>query len=92
MTADDEAVVELEQEVLPDGARRQEPPPVDRGRDRRSAWMRRLSLDALAYEQLEPARRAMEAVALGHYSTGRLQSAARRCSRTTKVSSRWRTR
>ena len=66
---DDEPALEPEQEVLPDRLDRLEPTSrAEALRDARHLGlrMRRLDLDDLSHERLEPTRRAMERIALGH--------------------------
>ena len=68
VAADDDPALEAKQQVLPDGFDRLEHAAVDPRRDagRLGAGMRRLHLEPLADERLEPHRSAVERVALGH--------------------------
>ena len=64
----DHPALEPEQEVLAHRVDRLEDPAVDAGRDAGglAARMRRLDLEPLADERLEPPRRAMDCVPFGH--------------------------
>ena len=68
MAAHDDAAVEAEEEVLADRLDALEHAPVDLPRDagHLRARMRRLDLEPLADEHLEPLRGAHERVAFGH--------------------------
>src|SRR5919197_5915734 len=68
MAAKDEAAFEAEQEVLPDGLDALEAPPVEERLELLDggARVRRLDLERLADEDLQPARGEVERVALGH--------------------------
>ncbi len=68
MAPDDDASLEAEQEVLPDGLDRLEHAAVDARRDagRLRARVGRLDLEPLADERLEPPRRTVKRVPLGH--------------------------
>ena len=68
VAAQDQAALEAQEQVLPDRLDRLEPAAVEPlGRERRGrARVRRLDRDALADQRLQPARRAVERVSLGH--------------------------
>ena len=68
MAADDDPVLEPEQEVLADRLHRLEHEAVDARGDtgRLRARVRRLDLEPLPYERLQAPRRAVNGVALGH--------------------------
>ena len=68
MTPQEEAAVEVEQEVLADCFHPLEPTAVEpRGKPfHRSARMRRLDLDALADQNLQPTGRAVERISFRH--------------------------
>ena len=68
VAADDEPALEAEQQVLADRLDRLEHAAVDTRRDLRrlGARVRRLDLEPLADERLQPQRRTVERVALGH--------------------------
>lgn len=68
MAAQDDAALEAKQQVLPDRVDRLEPPAVEALGEalQRGTRMRRLDLHALADEDLEPACRPVEGIALGH--------------------------
>ena len=68
VAAHDESPFEPEQEMLADGLHRLEHAPVDPLRDtgRLAARVRRLDLEPLPDERLQPPRSAMKRVALGH--------------------------
>ena len=68
VAAEHEPALEAQQQVLADRLDRLEPAPVEAlGREHRGrARVRRLDRDALADERLQPARRAVERVSLGH--------------------------
>jgi hypothetical protein len=67
-----DAALEPEQEVLPDRVHSLEAKAVETRRDAEhcAARMRRLCLDTLADERPQPARRAVDAVTLGHAPSG----------------------
>ena len=101
VAADDDVALELEQKVLADGARRQQPPSVHQRGDGRSARMRRLRRDFLADQRLDAPRGTVKRIAFGHQCLarardgaarsvmpGRMQSASRRCSRTAPLSTK----
>ncbi len=71
VAAKDEAALEGEEQVLADRLHALEPQPVDRGRDagEKTAWMRRFRLDDVADERLEPGRRSVKRIPLGHGPT-----------------------
>ena len=66
VAADHDVALELEQKILADGARRQQPPSVHERGDGRSARMRRLRRDLIPDQRLNAPRGAVERIALGH--------------------------
>jgi hypothetical protein len=76
MAAQDEAAIETEEEVLPDSLHPVEPPavePLGQAFDRR-ARMRRLDLDALADEHLQPPGSAMKRIPFRHAAKPTIES------------------
>ena len=69
VAAQDQAALEAQEQVLADRLDRLQPAAVESlGRERRGrARMRRLDRDALADQHLQPSRRAVERVSLGHF-------------------------
>ena len=70
VTAQDQSALEVEQEVLADRLHPVEPPAVEALGEplHRGARMRRLDLDPLADENLQPPGRAMERISFRHGS------------------------
>ena len=81
VAAQDEPALELEQQVLPDRLDALEPAAVEPGREpqRLGARVRRLDLEPLTDERLQPRRRSVEAVSLGH--AGRVRPGRAPCPR-----------
>ena len=73
MTADDDAALEAQQEVLANRFDGLEPQPVHAVGDARDGRprVRRLGLDALPDQRLETAGRAVQRIALGHAASVR---------------------
>ena len=94
VAAQDDASLEAEQEVLADRLDGVEPPPVQLFGQvlQRCARVRRLDLDALADEDLQPARRAVEGVAFRHGRARRVRGGMRRASASSIAPARRRAR
>jgi hypothetical protein len=76
MAAQDEAAVEVEQDVLADRFHPLEPTAVEPRSEtfHRGARMRRLDLDALTHQDLQPAGRAVEGISFGHAGKPTIES------------------